>query len=157
MKATTDATLKREKQKYFLLKFHNFSLVRFYSILKVPRGTIRPTAPYKMTTIHDENTPIDRLGKKKEKMQHIWQYRYMRIWNGCGTTGGGRYIINLGKPYHPGDKAALQYILFSPTVLATALQNCALAYCRAKTKHEYAKANEARQGKRMTNENKQSN
>ena len=90
MKATTDATLKREKQKYFLLKFHNFSLVRFYSILKVPRGTIRPTAPYKMTTIHDENTPIDRLGKKKEKMQHIWQYRYMRIWNGCGTTGGGK-------------------------------------------------------------------
>ncbi len=88
MKATTDATLKREKQKYFLLKFHNFPLVRLYSILKVPRGTICPTAPYKMTTIHDENTPIDRLGKKKEKMQHIWQYRYMRIWNGCGTTEG---------------------------------------------------------------------
>ena len=26
-----------------MLIFHNFSLVRFYSILKVPRGTIRPS------------------------------------------------------------------------------------------------------------------
>lgn len=100
-----------------MLIFHNFSLVRFYSILKVPRGTIRPSPHRIKRWTHTMKTwQQNDTGERKDATHSsipLYAHEERPRDNGGQKKYNPREAVRL-----PASQAALHHILVSPTVFA---------------------------------------